>query len=237
MNRRAIPWSRMLVEGAVIVGSILLAFGIDAAWEARGENRLERALLESLAEDFVLAQQEWTETKRAHNLVVRSMERLLTWAEEGAVPREEWLAADTVLSNVFWREKFDPPMGTVQAVLGSGRLDLLENQELTAALTRWTAVVSDVNRREIDGANHFYEAVYPYLRTRLNIQDLDKDIPREVPWEQQPAEAYRLVSDREFHNIIYVHWVLYWNVQLAMPEVDASITRVGELLRGELSGR
>ena len=224
----------MVAEGAVIVGSILLAFGIEAAWQARGENELERSLLEGLAEDFAVAEREWVVAKAGHNTVVRSMESLLTWAEDGEVPAEHHALADTLLGNVFWRNTFDPPLGTVEAVLGSGRLDLLENRELVGALTRWTAVVADLNQREIDGADHFYEAVYPYLRTRLNIQDLDKGIPREVPWEHQPADAYRLVSDREFHNVIYVHWVLYWNVQLAMPDVDESIALISGLLAREL---
>ena len=39
MSTRSIPWLRVFVEGAVIVGSILLAFGIDAAWE--GQPRTE----------------------------------------------------------------------------------------------------------------------------------------------------------------------------------------------------
>ena len=30
---RQIPWLRVFVEGVVIVGTILLAFGIDAVWE------------------------------------------------------------------------------------------------------------------------------------------------------------------------------------------------------------
>jgi hypothetical protein len=34
---RQIPWLRVFVEGVVIVGSILLAFGIDAWWEERQE--------------------------------------------------------------------------------------------------------------------------------------------------------------------------------------------------------
>ena len=33
-----IPWLRVFVEGVVIVGSILLAFGIDAWWDAGGPN-------------------------------------------------------------------------------------------------------------------------------------------------------------------------------------------------------
>jgi hypothetical protein len=164
------------------------------------------------------------------------METLLSWAEQGAVPVDQRAVADTMLSNVFWRETFDPPMGTVEAILASGRLDLLENQVLIGALTQWTAVVENVNRREVDGADHFFQAVYPYLRTHINIQDLDKAIPRVVPWEHQPAGAYRLVSDREFHNVIYVHWVLFWNVQLAIPDVDESISLISELVEQELGG-
>ena len=34
---RPIPWLRVFAEGAVIVVSILLAFGIDAWWEGRQE--------------------------------------------------------------------------------------------------------------------------------------------------------------------------------------------------------
>jgi len=37
VSHRKIPWPRVLVEGAVIVGSILLAFGIEAWWDDRGE--------------------------------------------------------------------------------------------------------------------------------------------------------------------------------------------------------
>lgn len=43
---------RWLVEGAVIVVSILLAFGVDAAWDARQERRAEGVILASLVADF-----------------------------------------------------------------------------------------------------------------------------------------------------------------------------------------
>jgi hypothetical protein len=41
-----IPWTRVLIEGVVIVGSILLAFGIDAWWETQQE--------EGTARDYVV---------------------------------------------------------------------------------------------------------------------------------------------------------------------------------------
>ncbi len=47
-----IPWLRVFVEGVVIVGSILLAFGIDAWWEERSDAALEQRLLISLLAEF-----------------------------------------------------------------------------------------------------------------------------------------------------------------------------------------
>ena len=51
-SNRTIPWPRVLVEGVVIVGSILLAFGIDAWWDARKERDRESQLLVGLLGDF-----------------------------------------------------------------------------------------------------------------------------------------------------------------------------------------
>ena len=47
-----IPWLRVFVEGVVIVGSILLAFGIDAWWDERQDRAVEQALLTGLVEDL-----------------------------------------------------------------------------------------------------------------------------------------------------------------------------------------
>ena len=45
-------WSRIVLEGAIIVASILLAFAIDAWWDGVQEERAERAALGSLVEEF-----------------------------------------------------------------------------------------------------------------------------------------------------------------------------------------
>ena len=72
----------------------------------------------------------------------------------------------------FYRPTFDPPMGTVSTILGSGRLDLLSNQELAAELTRWSSLVEDLQELEKSANDHFYQTLYPYLariRHRLSV--------------------------------------------------------------------
>ena len=47
-----VSWLRISGEGAVIVGSILLAFAIDAAWERSQERGQEIRVLETLLTEF-----------------------------------------------------------------------------------------------------------------------------------------------------------------------------------------
>ena len=50
---KTIPWKRLAVEAAAIVVSILLAFGIDAWWDARNDVVEEREILIGLEIEYV----------------------------------------------------------------------------------------------------------------------------------------------------------------------------------------
>jgi len=236
-NSREIPWPRIFAEGGAILVSILLAFWIDAWWDDRSDGHQERALLNAVLQDFQTSRVEFEMTSARHKKVFGSMEQLLFWAEAGSVPEDNRADVDVFLSDVFYRSTFDPPMGAVDTILASGRLDLLGNPTLVTELTRWSSLVEDLNEVENAAANHFYQTIYPYLSANLNIQDVDKDIPYPggVPWPQQPTDAYLLVPDREFHNVIYVHWVLYWNVHNKLPKIGDALDRIIELTTSELA--
>ena len=227
-------WKRFAVEGVVIVASILLAFGIQAWWDSRADAVQERALVSALEQDFRTARASFDSVKLAHQTVLTSMERLLIYTKSGSVPELERAQLDTVLSRVFYRRTFDPPMGTVETILGSGRLDLFHNQDLVGELTRWTAAVQNFNELETSGTNHFYRTLYPYLSANLKLIDLDKGIPWDVPWPQDPTPAAGLVIDPAFQNVIYMHYVLYHNVVQAMPELEGAIDRIVEMTAREL---
>ncbi len=236
-NSREIPWPRIFAEGGAILVSILLAFWIDAWWDDRSDEHQERALLNALLQDFQAARVQFEEISAYHKNVFGSMEQLLFWTEAGSVPENSRADVDIILSNVFYTPTFDPPMGAVDTILASGRLDLLSNPTLITELTRWSSRVEDLNQRETVAINHFYQTFYPYLSANLNIQDMDKAIPYPggVPWPQQPSDAYLLVANRDFHNVTYVHWVLYWNVHLELPKVEDALDRITELTTSELA--
>lgn len=235
LEKRTVSWRRLTAEGMVIVASILLAFSIDAWWDSRGDSVQARALVTALSEDIATTGERFGEARAAYETVLESMERVLTYAEAGPLPESEWAQVDTVLSRVFYSiNTFEPPMGAVETVLNSGRLDLFRDQELLGELTRWTSTIAELKALERAGADHFYQRLYPLLGESLNLQDLDKAIPWAVPWPHDPTEAAALITDRSFQNAIYMHYVLYHNIWAKLDGIEEAIGRISEMTDREL---
>ena len=233
-----ISWKRLAVEAAAIVASILLAFAIDAWWDSRSAALQEQALLLALSDDFDAAENMLKSVKRMHVVTAESGEKLISLGEADKIPEADRDGIDLLIGMHFARAIFSPPMGTVESVMGSGRIDLIANQELLAELTQWSSVVSRLQILEIEAREHFYDRIYPYLAERLNLKDLDKGYPQfleSFPWEQAQTDAFLLVSDQEFLNIVYVHWVIKTNILAAIERVEASLGRIRSLVERELS--
>ena len=228
-SRAAFPWAKFGFEGVLIIVSILAAFSIEEWRQGREDAEQERVLLEALAQDFAQAARNFESTKRAHSSVARHGEQIIQYADAGGVPKSERSEFENMVGSHFWRTQFSPPMGTVETILGSGRIDLISNKRLIAELTRWSSLVDSLNTVEKEARDHFYTRVNPYLSARVNLKDLDKGYKQfypAFPFAQKPVDAYRLIEDREFINIVYTHWVLKTNALTSMEAVEESLTRI-----------
>jgi hypothetical protein len=61
---------------------------------------------------------------------------------------------DSLLSALWGSPTFDPPTGTLQALINSGDIDVLADPELVGALTAWPAFVEDLKENEDLAADH-----------------------------------------------------------------------------------
>jgi hypothetical protein len=235
-----IPWTRVFAEGVVIVGSILIAFWIDASWDQSQERSQSESLLQSLLEDFAAAEALLDTAESEHRRLVENGRRLISYGEVGAVPRSARLSVDSLLGSHFLRPVYEPPMGTVESVMSTGRFDLFDNDALLSALTDWTAAVASLQRTEGDARQHFYDRIYPYLAARIDIEDLDKGfaehLGRPLPFEQIETDAYLLLADRELQNMLYTHWVLGTNaLESEIPRVRAALDEIRLQANAEVS--
>jgi hypothetical protein len=138
-----IPWLRVVVEGAVIVGSILLAFAIDTAWEGRQERRSEQEYITRIIADLeetrdqVLENAVHYESLLDHGTAILP---ILTGA--AAVP------ADTLgfLASVLQASRITDPVvarGAYDDLISTGNLRLVRSELLRAALSRFYANVEN----------------------------------------------------------------------------------------------
>lgn len=117
-----IQWGRLLAEGVVIVGSILLAFAIDAWWDTARDAAAASGRLDLLAD----------QNMANHDGLVRADERLgrALEAMDALIyeigPRPEPLTQDSLaelMGASFSYGDFDVELSAVEEILSSGQLD------------------------------------------------------------------------------------------------------------------
>jgi len=138
MNRQ-IPWLRVLVEGAVVVASILLAFAIDAWWAQRQERVLETHYLGRLASDLSTgAAQLNQQLERLGNALpaARNLADGLDGQAE-SLTDDELLELFSVAARTGFIEANLDHVGTYRELQTTGRLAVISDPELLQDLSEY----------------------------------------------------------------------------------------------------
>ena len=137
-----IPWLRVFVEGVVIVGSILLALALDAWWDERQERAEEQEILRGLEADFVSNLEQLRRVIRTHQGFDARLVRLdaMTDLEVTTVAFD---SLSQYLSSINVSLTFDARDGTLDGVIGSGKLALIRDVGLRDMLVEWKSGVED----------------------------------------------------------------------------------------------
>lgn len=109
-------WRRWIIEGFVIVASILLAFAIDAGWSALEEGRQREALVRALRGDFEIAATALSRAQRLHEAGRDATGHLLVLTEAGAVDVGAQAAVDSLLALSLVGGDAVPPTGTLETL-------------------------------------------------------------------------------------------------------------------------
>jgi hypothetical protein len=156
-------WARVGVEGVVIVGSILLAFGIEAWWSRLQDLSEEQQILSALQADFVGNRDLLDEVIQTHTTSSRIFRDLQTQPE--AIDRLLPDSVAAVLTALYGSRTFDPFQGNLMATISSGKLELIRDQSLRASLAEWVQATSDLVENATDmraGASRVREAIEAY---------------------------------------------------------------------------
>ncbi len=193
-----IPWLRVFVEGVVIVGSILLALGLDEWREGVQDREEEQQALEALAREFESAAVEIDQVALIMDSVAIAAHIILGWTGPSADSRHADSLA-LLLPSITRVESFQPPLGTLQALLGSGDLRLIRNDSLRAALASFPSRLVQVNMTMGYGADVLFGELLPYLNQSIPMRRFGRAGDGATQFD---SDVEGLLRSLEFENLI-----------------------------------
>ena len=230
--RTEMQWQRVLLEGVVVVGSILLAFGIDSWWDARQERKTELEILAGLEADF-------TENETELAVHVQTREWLLSIADnlarqiQGAPPGTEVAVADSVLMGLMLSPTFDPVTSTLDGTIASGRTTVIRSGTVRHHLADWQRELVGLHENELAVRDVVHFLVVPELSSLTRLGPASSALAS--PGNTTPTDSRPLRTTSELEGAVGM--LLFHSTQ-----VRRALRRIGEIqsallaeLRAELS--
>ncbi len=137
-----IPWKRIATEAAAIVGSILLAFAIDAWWQERLERKEEAEQLSRLHAEF-LVNVDRLEGYRAPlaggQQATQEVFEIIQAAQANGQASVDF--SSLLLREMIYAPTFEADTPVLDGLIRSGGQEIIENRKLIGSLARWESGV------------------------------------------------------------------------------------------------
>ena len=182
-------WGFLFTEALLIVASILLAFALDSWWDERKERVEEAEILHGLEEEFFLNRSKLDYRIEQHMQDLEGMAALLAAANRGYWDSAD-MSVDEAIASLIAPPTTDLGNGVLDALISSGRIELLTNRELRSRLATWEGVFAEVRDDEEMSRDFVFERVIPYL--------VEKGVPLSKAmgaWPGTHFEKLRSITD------------------------------------------
>ncbi len=218
---RAPAKRRLWLEGMVIVISILLAFAIEAGWAELVEAREARRLAELIRDDVVATEAEVARQRtRSQELAGRARHLLETLASPRAT-REQLSEALLTLGSIFVTGSWAPVDHTYVEALNSGRLRLIEDEELRLALTRYHAQIEELDGIFETVEEQYYGQLEPFMVAHTVYSEIAAEWWRgSLVGAPFATDFEALAKSRELWNLLTLRLEIEVAVQSRLDRMD-----------------
>jgi hypothetical protein len=231
-----------LREVGLIVAGVLIALGLEAAWQYRVDRADERDLLDALASEFhenTIALDRWI---GLHQQVASGVEGLidhLESASEGTTVS----VPDSLVGMIGRSPTFDPELNMLDAAVSSGRISLVRSAEVQRALASWSRSLADAQEEEQRAAEQLYRELLPLLGEATDIgrayawlsQDV-RDVMRGGPGIERLQSSAPMRVDQRLVNALWVRHRLTRSAENELQILRAYLDEVLALISGAPSG-
>ena len=228
-------WTRVLAESALIVFSILLAFGIEAGWSQRNERVAELEALQGLRRDFDENLLRLADSRDEHVQIRDASIQVL--ALTGPAPDEvpQDIVMDSLVMTLIFAPKVFAVTATYDALIASGGIDLLQSSPLRRELAVWSASIADLGEEEREAFAQMDQRLLPFLWDYVPIVTLDINVLAEysdvdIGPSRFPSRYPELLRSRRFENHVEERMNSSIKSISSIAEVEASTRRVLQLV-------
>jgi hypothetical protein len=140
-------WPEYILEILVITIGILGAFALNN-WNENRKNKIEeRAILENLQNDLenTIAEFEFLNDLRK-NAIDASI-RIFELSKD--IPNSSKYELDTLFGKTMIRPTYNGKMGTLELLFSTGKISLIQNEEIKAKLISWPGMIDDFIEEEV----------------------------------------------------------------------------------------
>lgn len=172
-NKMAKYFKYAIGEILLVMIGILLALQVNNWNEERKNRDLERIYLKDVHEDF-------TANKTQFNNVLNSFREQLRISDSLSklfpITDQNWQKINKNLTRAFRPYTFDPKNGSIETLINSGNIDLVQNDSLKKLLLSWKDQFMDY-REETGGVQNIVETYYNTGLNEPTWQDWKKGLP------------------------------------------------------------
>ena len=228
---KEIPWGRVLVEGAVIVASILLAFGVDAWWAERGEKRAEREELSDIRQELAADRGRLEVNVRRQAQRAEAAEAVVGMISDLPNGSGTLILSDTLVALLVQAPTFEARTPALSGLRESGRVSLIRDANVRRALANWERLLTNVSEREVGARDVVEQMLVPALIERGDVGPALRTArlnARGASWEEAGLEGQTtLRADLELSG-----WASqrYATVEHASNTLTQALTALEELV-------
>lgn len=228
---------RSVTEMIVIIISILLAFSIDAAWEARSERSRERQALGDLEVDFLETREQFQGGGDFFVSRLTSLE-VLGAVATSQTPAPSRDSLNVLLGQIIWFNKLDPVTSTLDALKGSGDIGVLRSERLRTLLAAWDSHLRDFGEDEAVLARSTFVDLWGWYRRGPPMANPFGVLPEAV-LSQDSVDILPYLTTREFQNLVAQQYGLQLAVSGGLAATNSLIAEILDVIGTELerSGR
>lgn len=153
--------STLLLEGAAIIASILLAFAIDAWWQERADRQDEQAAIRRLIVEYEQNMDELRDGREKHAGALSAVEKLLPMFSPSPIDLPADTAIGKLLLDTLQNPKLNPHLGATQSLIAAGQRSLIRDEEIQAMLTEWHSAAQEIIDWQVIERIHGEELILP----------------------------------------------------------------------------